>query len=69
MVVYSAAVLFFLLIATSLVAEKARQYRRGETRYIVDGHTEFEDTCDRFDDQGSPCRNVEAAVVCNLLQF
>ena len=68
MVVYSAAVLFFLLIATSLVAEKARQYRRGETKYEVGNHTEYEDMCDYFDAKGSPCRNVEAAVVCNLLQ-
>ena len=54
---------FLLLISASLVAEKARKFRRGVTYYKVNHHQEPEDTCDYYDDLGSPCRNVEAAAV------
>ena len=52
---------FLLLISASLVAEKARQFRRGVTKHKVKHHFEPEDTCDYYKDLGSPCRNVEAA--------
>ena len=60
---------FLLLISASLVAEKARRFRRGVTQHIVQHHNEPEDTCDYYKDLGSPCRNVEAAAVgiCNCL--
>jgi hypothetical protein len=69
MLIYSAVYVFLLLISTSLVAEKARQFRRGVRKiYTKDSkgekHYEFEDTCDYYSDSGSPCSNVEAATVC-----
>ena len=66
MAIYSAVVVFFLVISTSLVAEKARMFRRGvkEVKVGTPTHSEFEDTCDIYDKKGIPCSNVEAAVVC-----
>ncbi|XP_046843467.1 uncharacterized protein LOC124437548 [Xenia sp. Carnegie-2017] len=58
MTIYSMIVSFLLLVAASIVADKARKYRRGAIRY----RGEYVDTCDHYDQHGSPCRNVEAAV-------
>lgn len=59
MTIYSMIVSFLLLVAASIVADKARKYRRGVIKY----NGEYHDTCDYYDLHGSPCRNVEAAVV------
>ena len=59
MLVYSGTEAFLLLIASSVVAEKARKLRRGTEE--IKG--EFLDTCDIYDKHGVPCSNVEAAVV------
>ncbi len=65
MLIYSALYTFLLLISTSLVAEKGRQFRRGVREYKVNDHDEFEDTCDYYGrGSRSSCGNVEAAVVC-----
>ena len=69
MVIYSALYAFLLLISTSLVAEKARQFRRGVVEVTHESRTPrttrrtFVDTCEYYD-SNSPCSNVEAAVVC-----
>ncbi|XP_028392452.1 uncharacterized protein LOC114517011 [Dendronephthya gigantea] len=63
MTIYSATVVFLLVISTSLVAEKARKFRRSVRK--VDSI--FVDTCDVYDKKGVPCRNVEAAVVFGFL--
>ena len=59
MLVYSGTEAFLLLIASSVVAEKARKLRRGTEK--IGG--KFRDTCDIYDDKGVACSNVEAAVV------
>ena len=71
MLIYSALYTFLLLISTSLVAEKGRQFRRGVREYEVSHHEQYEDTCDYYGrGSRSSCGNVEAAVVriCHKLR-
>ena len=66
MVIYSALYVFLLLISASLVAEKARKFRRGAIKINLGDRQTFIDSCEYYDSK-SPCSNVEAAVVCIII--
>ena len=62
MIIYSAIEVFLLLVASSVVAEKARRLRRSAFAF----HLVYWDVCDWYDEYRVPCSNVEAAVVSLL---